>query len=471
MVSFLANSGSNGMRFVSARCWSIVPLAALVAACNGGGDSGDLPGSDNVRPACVSVEECDDGDDCSIDRCVAGHCENVARDCDDDNACTTDSCVAGACSNVATLGCCTQDSGCDDGDFCTPDRCVDRKCRSDAPVDNCCNVDESCDDGDDCTRDTCVLHKCAAAPDPKAGCCKEAKDCQDSNVTTTDSCVDGKCQHVKNGTCQLDSDCGSPDPCEAGSCTSGITCTYTRLPDCCATEADCPVVACATPTCTDLQCGQAVTAGCCVKDPDCNDACRVCTIPGGETEGTCSLKTTGDCCVTTLLTTAFDDLTGFTVKGLDPAVYDVTPTWVIDTNRYKSAPSSLYFGDPAIHKYEYNHAKPVGGRAVTGMLNLGTTLEPVLTFQLWKDTDVTPSTDVLSVVVVVAGKADRVAWSTASQSIASTKNVWMPVTVSLAAYQAEPVQLAFQFDTGPDPWTSSYEGTYIDDVKIAGRCP
>jgi hypothetical protein len=79
---------------------------------------------------------CDDGDDCTIDRC---HCDEGCQhfpvdpkdnaecsewtqpkcssdeDCDDDNYCTEDSCVHSVCKNIAV--------SCDDENECTVDRC------------------------------------------------------------------------------------------------------------------------------------------------------------------------------------------------------------------------------------------------------------------------------------------------------------------------------------------------------------
>jgi len=458
------------MRFSSAWCRSMVGMTALLAACAGSTGSGDVPVTDTTQARCVAVEDCDDGDGCTIDQCVAGRCVNTPRDCNDNNPCTTDQCIAGTCAHQAQDGCCADDSACDDGDFCTPDHCVQQVCQFGAPVEGCCNTADQCDDGNDCTFDDCALHKCTHVPDKNAGCCEKDQDCLDQNACTTDTCVAGKCKHTNNGCCEVDKDCVSDDPCQTGTCEAGQTCKYTRTPDCCSKDADCAAIACTTVLCKDLACQRTTIPACCAKDADCGDACKTCSIPADTTDGTCTVKTTGACCIATLLTTTFDDLAGFTVEGLGKAGYDATPTWVVDTKRSVSPPSSLYFGDPATHTYEQNSIGKVGGRAVTGTLDLGRTLSPVLAFQLFKATDMTYATDVLSVVIVASGRADRVAWSTSGQSIGTTNGAWLPYTVSLAAYQGEQVQVAFEFDS-VDHYPTPHEGVYIDDVTISGICP
>lgn len=452
---------------------AIAAFSLGIVACDGsGGDSKDVPGTDSVVQACASPLDCDDGDACTVDRCIAGRCDHVARDCNDNNPCTTDECNGGACVNNAILGCCVRDTDCDDGNFCTPDHCTAQKCVSDAPVSGCCNTRDQCDDGNECTYDDCIQHKCTHMTDTKAGCCLKDSDCLDGNACTDDKCVDGRCKYTNRGCCQSDDDCTSEDPCEVGVCGGNAKCTFTRITDCCVKDADCPEVICNTATCVSGKCQRTAIERCCVLDEDCKDACLECTIPFNQNRGDCTLKTTPECCTATLLTTAFTDLSGFTVEGMKASGYAATPTWVIDTKRYVSAPGSLYFGDPATHTYEAAATMKVGGRAVSPALDLGKTVDPVLTFQWYKDTDVSPTTDVLSVIVIADGKDDRVAWSTSTLIVPHTNKAWSPtpVSVNLGAFQGEVVRLAFEFDS-KDVWPTNYEGTYIDDVSVAGRCP
>jgi len=125
--------------------WLFAPLLlCLTPACD---DTSDT--KDGVCPA-----TCDDGKDCTDDRCdtETGQCVHVPRDvaeacrqdshCDDGDPCTTDTCafdVAGGCPELQRChheqlpGCrsCPQfPSQCDDADPCTTDSCgADLICR------------------------------------------------------------------------------------------------------------------------------------------------------------------------------------------------------------------------------------------------------------------------------------------------------------------------------------------------------
>jgi len=454
-----------------ARKTVLAVLGFLAWSCGGddSGQSSDLPG-DSSRPSCVSATDCDDGDACTLNRCIAGRCDFAPIVCDDQDPCTTDSCEAGRCVFQPVLGCCTRDNQCDDGNFCTPDRCVDHRCQSDAPVTGCCNQDQECDDGNDCTSDYCVRHACTHYPNASAGCCAVDKDCADGNPCTVDRCVDGHCSYTNAGCCVRDSDCTSEDPCETGSCESNGKCQFTRTPGCCVKDQDCPAVTCTTWTCKQGRCDYAAIAGCCAKDEDCKDACLRCEIPFQADRGECVVKATPECCRTVLLDVSFSDLAGFTIEGMPGGGYAASPRWVIDGQKAHSPASSLYFGDPATHTYESAGGSKVGGRAVSPTVELDRTVQPVLTFWLWKDTDFTPSTDILSVLVRDGSGSERVAWSTLNEIRPITDGAWKQVTVPLAAFQGGPARLIFQFDS-VDAFPSSYEGTYIDDLHLEGQCP
>jgi hypothetical protein len=95
---------------------------------------------------------CDDGDECTIDRC---HCDDGCQhfpvsaeenakcaewkpegcsrneECDDNNPCTEDTCVSGVCHAVA--------KNCDDNDMCTVDSCNKEKGCTHTLVEGPCN--------------------------------------------------------------------------------------------------------------------------------------------------------------------------------------------------------------------------------------------------------------------------------------------------------------------------------------------
>ena len=141
------------------------------------------------------VVVCDDGNKCTIDKCVNGVCTHTPVNCDDGNPCTDDSCdpATGNCVYINNI------APCDDGKFCTVgDVCKDGSCTSgtlrdcndgiDCTIDSCnedadeCEHsadDSKCDDDDACTIDTC---------DPLTGCTYEDVDCDDGDPCTEDSC-------------------------------------------------------------------------------------------------------------------------------------------------------------------------------------------------------------------------------------------------------------------------------------------
>jgi hypothetical protein len=61
-----------------------------------------------------------------------------------------------ACHFEPIIGCCAADSDCDDGDACTDDACVAGTCET-VPFVDCCAADADCDDADTCTDDSCTV--------------------------------------------------------------------------------------------------------------------------------------------------------------------------------------------------------------------------------------------------------------------------------------------------------------------------
>jgi hypothetical protein len=105
-------------------------------------------------PSCLSDEDCDDGNPCTIDYCWRYDpddpmgCE-VVRRCGhsywqlDGTPCGSDKiCVGGTCRENLC-----KDDVCDDGLECTEDECD--------IYDGTCDYTNLCDDGDDCTEDIC----------------------------------------------------------------------------------------------------------------------------------------------------------------------------------------------------------------------------------------------------------------------------------------------------------------------------
>ncbi|MDP6945695.1 MAG: hypothetical protein QF464_16210, partial [Myxococcota bacterium] len=108
----------------------------IIASCDG--ETGTC-----VEAPAPGGTHCDDQDVCTQgDVCLAGECLSGApTNCEDTNVCTDNLCdpVSG-CQYPFT------EALCDDGDACSIDKCVDNKCA--ATIDaNCCKSAADCGDG------------------------------------------------------------------------------------------------------------------------------------------------------------------------------------------------------------------------------------------------------------------------------------------------------------------------------------
>lgn len=151
--------------------------------------------------------ECDDGVECTVDRCDGTVCVNER-----DNAQCADS---ERCDML--MGCvdasCTTNANCDDGLACNGvETCEGGRCAEGTPV--------VCDDGIDCTMERC---------DDTTGLCQSRADdalCDDGVPCTADSCSETGCVNAPNNAL-----------CDDGFCFRGAVC----MPDGCqgGTETDC----------------------------------------------------------------------------------------------------------------------------------------------------------------------------------------------------------------------------------------
>ena len=131
---------------------------------------------------------CDDGDPCTIDRCVGVHCQHqpaTGPACNDHDPCTQgDRCDAGRC--VGTPIVCA-----DDGFSCTDEACVGGGCQY-VPI------DARCVPGDACASATCSPQQ---AGHDAAGCTPgparaDGGECaEDGDACTDDVCAGARCTH------------------------------------------------------------------------------------------------------------------------------------------------------------------------------------------------------------------------------------------------------------------------------------
>jgi hypothetical protein len=102
--------------------------------------------------ACVTNQDCDDGNLCTTDSCAGGTCsyQNNALPCSDGNACTVgDTCGNGMCGSGSPMNC-------TDGNPCTDDICdSDLGCLH-AANSAACSDGNSCTSNDVCNGEVCV---------------------------------------------------------------------------------------------------------------------------------------------------------------------------------------------------------------------------------------------------------------------------------------------------------------------------
>lgn len=297
------------------------------------GDGMDAARPDAARPDaglpadCTEDAECDDGLFCNgFERCALGRCEGGRPvECDDGIDCTTDRCDEGADACVVALddaacgtapvecaeqrclagvGCVTRrlNTACEDGVPCTVDRCEESGCTH-TPSDGLCLSGEYCSEADGCR----------AIPT-----CSSDGDCPHKLCNGSPRCVGGECQYAP---ITNDSGCRVSDPCTPTYCESGV-CVIEAPVDCGSADA----TTCTVPVCARDPSGRAVTcvdmprSGACVATTPCHtgscdgegrcvetnacptasDACHVpvCTAGGGCGEAALVCGANASCVVT-----------------------------------------------------------------------------------------------------------------------------------------------------------------------------
>ena len=162
----------------------------------------------NVQNKCTTDEYCDG---------VTLTCQFRAVDCNDRDPCTQDSCDPRiGCVHTPILGCgddepCTTDAMCDDGNECTIDSCVADPNNPDKSY--CKHLDRVCDEAPKCHKGTCVPGKgCVYLPVPDCQCSAHS-DCMAENM-----CSVGRCNFSTGQCFYEEKNCDDNDPCTLDSC-------------------------------------------------------------------------------------------------------------------------------------------------------------------------------------------------------------------------------------------------------------
>ena len=163
-------------------------------------DGGNTCTTDPAAPSCCGDGLCE-GDEDAVNCVVDCGCTDPAE-CDDANECTVDDCVDGICENLPVA----------DGTICGGGICCTGVCVS--PV---CSDDPECEDQEACTVDTCAdAGTCSASCDNTWPSCGLSDGCCGPDCTSAD---DPDCEVclVKGEPCTLDSECCS-NWCHRGAC-------------------------------------------------------------------------------------------------------------------------------------------------------------------------------------------------------------------------------------------------------------
>ncbi|NOT02759.1 MAG: hypothetical protein HOP29_19320 [Phycisphaerales bacterium] len=270
--------GFDNMSFMSA-AGCVVP-----GDCDDGNECTD---DDCVANACVYTDNtnpCDDADPCTVgDVCSGGMCTGTPVDCSDFNLCTDEVCIGGTCQFFNNTNPCDDADTCTVGDICsggmcagTPIVCDDMNvCTDDECIGGVCVFTDNtspCDDADPCTvGDVCSGGMCAGAPIV----------CDDMNVCTDDGCVGGACVFTNNTVpCNDGNICTTTDTCSGGVCGGTAV-------DCSSLNNSCNVGVCNTMT------------GMCVAQPTnengpCSDS-NACSLGDHCVSGACVSNSNVDC--------------------------------------------------------------------------------------------------------------------------------------------------------------------------------
>ncbi len=468
----------------------------------------DLPPADLPPSPCTADWDCDDGDKCTLDRCLDGVCAHDLLppgfccaddgDCDDGVACTVDQCLNGACWNLPEDStCCTKATDCEDFNVCTVDLCIGSTCAhvyaSDGGACQCENVLD-CDDGLPCTDQSCTDGVCVYEPAPGVtGCCTEALECDDGDPSTEDICVHMTCGNAPWGLCLVDAHCDDGDSCTTNTCVDGVCasalqdgcchvdaqcadalspttdscvagdCVHTLGPtDACATTSDCPLPPpCLGVTCVHEICSFAFeySPGCCLSAADCDDG-DPCTVDDCGADLVCQHAPVMGPVIQIAWDFGDPALPGFTMTGGSGSV-----GWCTSLAMFVSPPRSLYFGDPAAGTF--HTGGPVAGEARSALVQLPPSGPIVLEGATYIDVEPLFSRDLVW-ISVEAGGADVEVWNKEAVG-GTTAQAWLPLTADLSVFAGQAVRLVFGFDS-IDGVENFGEGVYFDDISLWWSC-
>ena len=466
---------------------------------------------------CVAAGDCDDNNACTADLCTGGKCtysNNDSGKCDTGDKCQQPGsgvCSGGKCnSGNKPLDCGAQASACataacnpaigkcevapksdgtqcEDGQGCTVgDTCKAGKCAAGPPA-NCNTADKHCVTGTCTTTATGTGFTCATQPKTKGTACEDGKACTEGdNCDGVGSCLTGKPKLCPGGGPCVDTACdeatsgcvAKPKPkgivCDDGQfCTQSEVCNGTG--GCTGVVTPCMASPCGQAFCDESgnKCSNVPVPGCCQTTADCSDG-KPCTNDSCF-QAKCQFAPVSGCCNAQLWFNSFDQvdssgagkLNGMTlVNSLGPAL-----GWQVRSKsppgRFKSAPGSLYYGDPAHTPNWFNFApQNHSGTALTPVLALPKVTGTKVVFWLYMDVEAIPQYDQLTVFVQPAGGAKVVIWEKVQTM---PQKAVHQIDVSLDKFAGMSLQVGIEFNTIDGAGNES-EGLYVDDFQIIAPC-
>jgi hypothetical protein len=279
--------------------------AAGIAVGGGNGEGGGPQGpgggpqGPGGGPQCNDATDCEDGDFCTLEQCVANKCVFNPRDVDNDQQIDAvcggtdcndgDSTVKAGVNEICADG---KDNNCDGLADCEDPECAGLpvcSCLDPGGVEICNNgVDDNCDNLTDCEDPKCFgTDTCQCSPfedcfDGKDNNCNGLIDCGDPNCFGIPKCTmcatkETNCSDTFDEDCDGKTDCADSDCANLPACACGpVELCSNGKDDNCDGKIDCADPTCAnTPACkclpSETSCGDGKDDDCDGK-VDCNDS-------------------------------------------------------------------------------------------------------------------------------------------------------------------------------------------------------
>ncbi|MBM4373264.1 MAG: hypothetical protein FJ098_16530, partial [Deltaproteobacteria bacterium] len=250
--------------------------------------------------------------------------------------------------------------------------------------------------------------------------------------------------------CATHVECDDGDPCTGDFCTGGA-CTH-QAKNC--SDAN----LCTTDLCS-LETGQ-----CYYQLVDCDDGDE-CTLDSCKPATGCEHLAVNGCCEPDVVAEwGFEEeIPGLDIVNLQeeesPGV-----TWSVSTARAASGAASLYFGDPETLTYDSGHR--VRALALLPPVTVPAGFDAELRVRVWPDVEQSKDWDTFTVLVQVGEQRLPVL----VKNLQTDYQAWNEWTVLLNPFAGQSVRVGFHFDS-MDGGDNLGEGIYVDDVRLAARCP